>query len=175
MQLKKINLVAPSSYQEKLCSLFSAEVYITNKDMYSSRNQNNEDKVKSDIYFGKMAEFAVYNYLLSINRKCSTPDIMIYQAKQKSYDADLIVNDSVPLHVKSCINSPTYGNSWVFQPNDSLVNSPNENETIALVVMEYNLTFSGYIVKATDVIDLYKPPRKAELNKKVLYEKDLIA
>lgn len=173
MQLKKINLVAPSLYQEKLCALFSNEVFHTNKDMYASRNQTNEEKVKSDIYFGKMAEFAVYNYLLSIDRKCTAPDIMIYEAKQKSYDADLYVNESVPLHVKSCIDSPTYGNSWVFQPNDSLVNSPSENETIALVIMVQSSAFQAYITKAVDVIDLYRPPRKAELNKKVLYEEDL--
>lgn len=172
MQPKKLRLIAPSNYQERLCTLFSSEVYHTNKDMYSSRNQTDENKVRSDIYLGKMAEFAVYNYLISKGKKCSAPDILIYQAKQKSYDADLFVNDSSPLHVKSCMSSSAYGNSWVFQPNDPLVTEPAEDETIALVIVNSNAEFDCYIVKALDAVDMYRAPRKIELNKKVLYEED---
>ena len=84
MQPKRHNLIAPSSYQESLCSAFSNEVYQTNKDIYAQRNQNNESKVKNDIYIGKLAEFAVYNYLLSKGKIVSAPDIMIYESKKKS-------------------------------------------------------------------------------------------
>jgi hypothetical protein len=174
MQPKKLRLIAPSNYQERLCTLFSSEVYHTNKDMYSSRNQTDENKVRSDIYLGKMAEFAVYNYLISKGKKCSSPDILIYEAKQKSYEADLFVNGSSPLHVKSCMDSKIYSNSWVFQPNDPLVISPTEDETIALVIVKPNAEFDCYIVKALDVLDMYRAPRKIELNKKVLYEEDFI-
>jgi len=174
MQLKKLRLIAPSPYQERLCTLFSSEVYQTNKDMYASRNQTNENKVRADIYLGKLAEYAVFNYLISKGRKCSAPDITIYEAKQKSYDADLYVNGQSPLHVKSCIQAQGYGNSWVFQPNDPLVLSPSEDETIALVVATSDAVFDCYIVKALDVIEMYRAPRKIELNKKVLYEEDFI-
>jgi hypothetical protein len=142
--------------------------------MYASRNQTNENKVRADIYLGKLAEYAVFNYLISKGRKCSAPDITIYEAKQKSYDADLYVNGQSPLHVKSCIQAQGYGNSWVFQPNDPLVLSPSEDETIALVVATSDAVFDCYIVKALDVIEMYRAPRKIELNKKVLYEEDFI-
>jgi hypothetical protein len=174
MQPKKHNLIAPSTYQEKLCKIFSDEVYITNKDMYASRNQDNEGKVKADIYMGKLAEFAVFNYLWSLGKEVSAPDIMIYQAKNKSYDADLYINSQAPLHVKSCMEISGYSNSWVFQPNDPLVSNPNEDETIALVVVNNSGRFYCYIVKATEMISMYRDPRKATLNKKVLYEEDFI-
>jgi hypothetical protein len=174
MQPKKLRLIEPSAYQERLCTLFSSEVFHTNKDMYASRNQTNENKVRSDIYMGKMAEFAVYNYLISKGKICSAPDVMIYTAKQKSYDADLLINGIAPLHVKSCMVVSGYDNSWVFQPNDPLVTSPLEDETIALVSVTSDGVFDCYIVKATDVLFMYKPARKIELNKKVLYEQDFI-
>ncbi len=172
MQPKKLRLIAPSPYQERLCTLFASEVFHTNKDMYASRNQSIESKVRSDIYLGKLAEFAVFNYLISKGKVCSAPDITIYEAKQKSYDADLYVNKTSPLHVKSCIESKGYGNSWVFQPNDPLVISPVEDETIALVIASPDAVFDCYIVKALDMVSMYRAPRKIELNKKVLYEED---
>lgn len=175
MQLKKHNLIAPSLYQEKLCQIFSDEVYKTNKDMYAFRNQNNESKVKSDIYLGKLAEFAVFNYLYLKGKNVSAPDIMIYEADRKSYDADLFIDDKFPIHVKSCVQLQGWGNSWVFQPNDPLVLSPKEDETIALVVVSPMGEFYCYIVSATDVVLMYREPRKASLNKKVLYEEDFIS
>lgn len=174
MQPKKLRLIEPSAYQERLCTLFSSEVFHTNKDMYASRNQTNENKVRADIYIGKMAEFAVYNYLISKGKNCSAPDVMIYSAKKKSYDADLFINGTAPLHVKSCMEVSGYDNSWVFQPNDPLVTTPLEDETIALVTATADGVFDCYIVKAIDMLFMYKPPRKIELNKKVLYEQDLI-
>lgn len=174
MQPKKLRLIAPSNYQERLCTLFSNEVYHTNKEMYASRNQTSETKVKADIYIGKMAEFAVFNYLVSKGKDCSAPDILIYEGNKKSYDADLFVNGSSPLHVKSCVDSRIYSNSWVFQPNDPLVTNPAEDEAIALVIIRPDAVFDCYIVKAPDVIDMYRAPRKIELNKKVLYEEDFI-
>lgn len=174
MQPKKHNLIAPSLYQEKLCKVFSDEVYRSNKDMYARRNQDNESKVKADIYLGKLAEFAVFNYLWTAGKEVSAPDIMVYEVKDKSYDADLYINDTSPLHVKSCMETGGYGNSWVFQPNDPLVSKPNEDETIALVVVNDRGEFYCYIVKATEVASMYREPRKATLNKKVLYEEDFI-
>ncbi len=174
MQPKRHNLIAPSSYQESLCSAFSNEVYQTNKDIYAQRNQNNESKVKNDIYIGKLAEFAVYNYLLSKGKIVSAPDIMIYESKKKSYDADLYINKDSPLHVKSCIDTGSQYNSWLFQPNDPVTNEPTEDDMISFVVITPEALFYCYIVKASDILDTYREPRNKLLNKKAIYEIDLI-
>jgi hypothetical protein len=149
-------------------------VYQTNKDIYAQRNQNNESKVKNDIYIGKLAEFAVYNYLLSKGKIVSAPDIMIYESKKKSYDADLYINKESPLHVKSCIDTGSQYNSWLFQPNDPVTNEPTEDDMISFVVITPEALFYCYIVKASDILDTYREPRNKLLNKKVIYEIDLI-
>ena len=173
MQPKRHNLIAPNTYQESLCSAFSNEVYQTNKDMYAQRNQNNESKIKNDIYIGKLAEFAVYNYLIYKGKTVSAPDIMIYESKKKSYDADLYINKESPLHIKSCIDIGVQHNSWLFQPNDPITNAPTEDDMIAFVVITPEAVFYCYIIKASDILDMYREPRNQLLNKKVIYEIDL--
>jgi len=186
MQLKKVSLIAPSSYQESLCQEFSNEVYITNKKTYMARH-NHDDKAsartngfaelkfKADIYIGKMAEFAVYNFILAQGKSVTFPDIEIYHGRKKSFDADLTVNNETPIHVKSCMETNGYDNSWLFQPNDKLTTEPSELDVIFLVVISPVKEFSGYVLKAIDYVGRYENPRNEELKKKVIYESTLIA
>jgi len=173
MLLKKVSLIAPSVYQHCLAELFMKEVYSTNKDQYDKRNQTNRSKVESDIYMGKMAEFAVWNFLVDQKKPATFPDIGVYPKELKSFDADINSGD-VKIHVKSCMDVSQFPNSWVFQPNDSLCISPSDKEFLALVISYPSKKFEAYFVSASKVIELYRPPRKEGLDKKVIYEEDLI-
>lgn len=186
MQLKKVNLIAPSSYQESLCDAFSKEVYYTNKKVYMDRhnhatttsergNSYAEQKFKQDIYSGKLAEFAVYNYILSQGKSVTPPDIDIYHGRKKSFDADLTVNNETPIHVKSCIETNGWELAWLFQPNDKLIAEPSDKEVIFLVTISASKEFSAYILKAIDFIGKYEDPKFGILKKKVIYESNLIA
>jgi hypothetical protein len=185
MQLKKVSLIAPSSYQEALCETFSQEVYHTNRKTYMARH-NHDDKAsarvngfaelkfKADIYIGKMAEFAVYNFISAQGKSVTFPDIEIYHGRKKSFDADLTVNNETPIHVKSCMENNGYDNSWLFQPNDKLTTEPSDNEVIFLVSISPTKEFNAYILKAIDYVGHYENPRNEQLKKKVIYESTLI-
>jgi hypothetical protein len=173
MQLKKLKLIAPDTYQEKLSDIFSKEVFYTNLDKYKQRNQSDVKKVISDIYIGKMSEFAVWNYLQRDGKDATFPDIMIYPANKKSYDADIKAGD-VKIHVKSCVAMGVYPISWVFQPNDPVTINPSNKDFLALVSIEDDNSFNAYFVKAADVLQIYEKPKKEGLDKKVIYESTLL-
>jgi hypothetical protein len=174
MQLKKHNLIAPSTYQESLCLAFSNEVYQSNKEKYAERNKSDKDKIKSDIYKGKLAEYAVYNFLVANGKQVTSPDIMIYNKHDKSFGADLYVNKTSPLHIKSCMHVDTLNNSWLFQPNDPVTILPSEDDMIAFVIIKPDATFYCYLARATEMIDIYSAPRNPLLRKKAIYESSLI-
>ena len=173
MNIKKKILISPNFYQKLLCELFMKEVYSTNKEQYEKRNQTNKNKVQSDIYIGKMAEFAVWNYLIKCNKLATFPDIGIYPKNLKSFDADIISKD-IKVHVKSCNDIGVFPNSWLFQPNDTLCTFPSDKDFIAFVVCYPDNKFESYFIQANKIINLYKIPIKINLNKKVIYEEDLI-
>jgi len=173
MLLKKVKLIAPNNYQEVLADLFSKEVYSTNKEQYDKRNQTNRSKVESDIYIGKMAEFAVWNFLIEQSKLATFPDIGVYPKELKSFDADITSGD-VKIHVKSCMDVGDFPNSWVFQPNDFLCTSPSDKEFIAFVICYPVNKFEAYFISALKVLDMYRPPRNEWLHKKVIYEEELI-
>jgi len=171
--MKKFILPEATEYQKKLCKLFAEYSVITNVNEYQKRNQYNQEKIKKDIYQGKLSEFMVFNFLLNSNKTPYPPDIMVYNKRNKSFDCDLLTTDNVKIHVKSCSNKSRYPNSWLFQPQDPLTIVPKENNFIFLTVLDAEKPYT-YIHSAKDVIDWYKPPLKKELNKKVIYEEDII-
>lgn len=173
MPPKKVKLIAPNLYQHQLAELFVKEVYASNQAHYDKRNQSNKSKVESDIYIGKMAEFAVWNLLIDQKKSATFPDIGVYPKELKSFDAD-ISSGEIKIHVKSCMDVSQYPNSWVFQPNDPLCISPSDKEFLALVICYPDSKFEAYFVSASKLTKSYKPPRKEGLDKKVIYEEDLI-
>jgi hypothetical protein len=120
-----------------------------------------------------MAEYAVWNYLQRDGKDATFPDIAIYPAKKKSYDADITCGD-IKIHVKSCVAMGVYPISWVFQPNDPVTINPSNKDFLALVSIEADNSFNAYFIKAVDVLGIYEEPKKAELNKKVIYESTLL-
>ena len=163
--MKRIITRKPTFYEEELCMLFAENCIETNIDEYRRRNQLNLEKIVNDIYHGKLAEVLVHDYVSNL-KACSSPDFMIYEARRKSFDADLST-DTANIHVKSCIQS-RHSNSWVFQPNDPVVINPSEKDSLALFVFGVKNNYF-YLTKAVDVV--YEEPRSKKLNKKVIYEK----
>ena len=164
----KRQLKQPTQYEKETSLLFAHYCANTNLSEYSKRNQEDVKKIVNDIQSGKIAELLVHRYLIEKGKPCTPPDFVIYPPKHKSFDADLVC-EGINIHVKSCIPSAKWSNSWVFQPNDKLVKSPEDSDYIALVVLGNDPYFR--LMKADNV--RYGVPRKRGLNKAVIYEENL--
>jgi len=169
MKAIKLDLTAPAPYDQALCRLFADTVYETNKDAYAKRQQNDKDKVIQDIYYGKIAEMMLHKKLKELGKHPRPIDFHIYEAKDKSFDCDIQITSSM-LHVKSCLNTSAFPNSWLFQPNDPVVTSPTPTDVLALVVLAKDSYC--YIGQAFGVS--YSNPVKETLNKKVIYENNVV-
>lgn len=175
MQIRKLNLIAPDLYQEKLCSTFAKNSAINQREYYKTKGERGIAKLEYWTYNGKMSEYAVFNTLLSFPnyKKVSPPDIMIYERNRKSHDADIVSDDKL-IHVKSCIVVDGREPSWLFSTEDKIVTKPSENDIVAFVMMSVPKLFEAYFVKATDLIGKYKEPFNATTIAHAIYESDLI-
>lgn len=149
----------------------------THTSYYKKRNQEDIEKIKSDIYNGKLAEYAVY-YFYKDKIKITLPDIDVYQGYKKSFDSDFIINDNIHLHVKSQhINlSKRFGLSWSFQKEDMLTKLPNEKDWVIFTLIEdLNKVKIVKKIKGVDLISKYKDPLLERLKgiKKVIYYDDI--
>lgn len=112
----------------KMCEVFCSRVLHTNVDEYHRRKQSDLSKIWNDIFYGKLAEWGVYFIYLERGRNnLNPPDMTIYTAKQKSYDADLKYG-LFNLHIKSQTyeSAERYGDSWMFQCKDPLFELSSE-------------------------------------------------
>ena len=93
---------------------------------------------REDIVVGGMAELAVYRFLKAKGVKVKRPNFKIIGKAKKSYEADL-TDGTKHFHVKgqSLNSAAKYGNSWLMQRNDPLVNNVELNHY--LVPTEVNL------------------------------------
>ena len=175
MQLKKINLVAPSIYQEQLCQLFSKQSAVDQQDYYSKKGEGKIDKLELWSYNGKMAEYAVFNTLIQFPeyKTIVPPDIMLYKKDRKSHDADIKADDK-NIHVKSCMVVDDRLSSWLFSTEDKLVSQPKENDIIAFVSITLPKTFQAYFIQATRITGMYKEPYAKKTVAHAIYEEDLI-
>lgn len=176
MQVKKISLIEPSSYQEKLCDLFAKESAIERGRIYSAKGTGDSNKVEAYAYLGKMGEYAVFNTLLSSGRYkfISPPDIAIYKKEQRSHAADLVA-DGKKIHVKCCNATEWIATSWLFSTEDPLVDRPTEDDIVAFVAIRpAGKKFECYFVKATELKGMYKKPVYAKTVAHAIYESDLI-
>jgi len=167
--IKKYRLRDTTQYEDELCMLFAKACVDTNIDEYSRRNQENVHKIIYDIYNGKRAEIMVYHLFKKRKQQPNPIDFMIYDAKEKSFDADMLTRKH-NVHIKSCKDDTPFPNSWLFQPWDTLVNYPTNNDIIVLVVLKKHNSYC-YIIHAIDA--KYDEPILKSLNKKVIYEENL--
>lgn len=162
----------------KICNHFADRVISTNIDCYQNRKQYNLDKIRQDIVLGKIAEWGVYfNYLHRGRTNIGIPDMNIYQAGHKNFDADLKWG-FYNLHIKSQTfeSAERFGDSWIFQAKDPLFDFSNEYDII--VGCRVTMDTDGCLVQ----IKLEKPFRnlifgdtrmsKFAGNKKAVYLKD---
>ena len=168
----KIQLNKITEYQYKQCNLFSKYSVITSLSEYKKRNQFNKDKIINDIYNGKKAEFLVYNFLISKQKKLISPDLNIYGKYDKSYDADLYL-ENVNIHVKSHKVNGNFPVSWVFQKKDPLLLEVKNSDYLALVVMNEDINYM-YLKNIKDVV--FNEPVKESLRKtkSCIYESDFL-
>ncbi len=168
----RIELNEITEYQNKQSDLFSKYSVFSSLSEYEKRNQFNKDKIINDIYNGKKAEFLVYNFLISKQKKLISPDLNIYEKYNKSYNADLCLKN-VNIHVKSHKVNGNFPVSWVFQKKDPLLLEKKNNDYLALVVMDECVNYM-YLKKIKDVV--FKEPVKESLRKTKLciYESDFL-
>lgn len=168
--MRSYKLSSITDYQKKICEMFAIETFESNIDEYARRKQRNIEKIKRDIYQGKVAEFMVHNWFKDQGLLVIV-DIHLHPKRIKSFNADM-VTDSENIHVKSCIDGGKYPNSWMFQPYDKVVSNPNDSDVFAFVVIQNEGGYM-YLVKPDQVE--FKPPVLKHLRKMVVYEEDLIA
>jgi hypothetical protein len=175
MQLKKLKLIEPSSYQEDLCNTFSLESATNQKEFYATKGEGDIIKLKQWAYIGKMAEYAIFNTLISFPeyKIVSPPDIMIYERKRKSHAAD-IVADGKQVHVKSFMSKEGRSPSWLFSTEDRIVENPSEEDIVALVIITLPKIFEAYFVPAKKLVGLYEKPINPTTIAHAIYESDLL-
>lgn len=178
--MKKFILPKPTAYEILLSEIFAEECYETVREKYVKRSQEDQDKVKLDMKYGKIAEILLRRYFTKNKIASSAPDFLIYPKEEKTFDADIYsfkLDKYNCIHVKSCMAESTYKRSWLFQPEDAVTSSPKLNDFFALTVLDIRPNFMCqsycYLANANEVISLYRPAEKENLDKKVIYEEDL--
>jgi hypothetical protein len=96
---------------------------------YPDSHQTNLQKIELDHFLSKLGEEAVKQVFEDLGQAVIGPDYNVYQAKQKSWQSDLVVN-SIALAVKTQSTSAAkrYSVSWIFQASstryDSILKHP---------------------------------------------------
>ena len=106
---------------------------------YHDSQQAFKKKIHDDHFIGKLGEEAVCMIFRSRNCTVQGPDYQIYSGKQKSWTADLVINEldvAVKTQRRSAANR--YGLSWTFQDSpkrrDPILDM--ENAWVCLVIYE---------------------------------------
>ena len=94
---------------------FADEVVSTVSSYYRDRGQSNIDNIKKQTFIGKLGEYGARSWLLLQGYQCS--DINLTVTYNKTFDADLILNNGIKCHVKSqdLESANRFGISWTFQ------------------------------------------------------------
>lgn len=154
----------------KICNKFAEKVQSTCDNSFQDRYITS-DKFKKVLADSKMCEYAVYKHLRNSDRKCTMPNINIYQASEKSFDADLFCyENNTHIHVKTMYekNINIYGLSWLVSASDPIViNKPN-NHWYALTVFKdpKNIRIVGWLNCSKAIYGDTKLPKN---NKKAIY------
>lgn len=154
---------------------------VTNTVNYSDSNQSAKTKIQDDHFVSKLGEEAVR--ILFQSRECQVegPDYGVYEARRKSWAADLKINGldvAVKTQRRSAANR--YGLSWTFQDSperrDPILDTPDA--WVCLVVLEDLKEETECLVYPLRKIKqlLFEPPRLAKLSgkKQAVYLETLI-
>jgi hypothetical protein len=158
--------------------LFAEEVFSTTN--YRDSNQLNLKKIQNDHFISKIGEEAVKQTFQLFKKVVKGPDYRIYKGKNKSWDADLLV-DGKELAVKTQKQSMAnkYGCSWTFQASskrfDPILNQ--QDAWVCFVLCDDTCPFyTCKIYPPFQIKELiFKNPKLTYLigMKRVVYEADL--
>lgn len=153
------------------CKEFSEVCAETNK-YYASRGQANLEKIKSDIFVGKLGEWASYELLKSKGYEVSAPDMEI--TRKKSHDADLsthLIKFSVKTQSLGSVRK--YGMSWLMEKN-SLKKFKDHYVILCMQISDQEILVQN-IVKFSDMLAVQGEPKLAYLTSKAaFYYEDII-
>jgi len=172
--MKKVFLTKLTKYEKAQCKLFADYSVETHLDEYKRRGQEDIEKIKQDIYYGKIGEMMVYNYMKQDGIKDVSPiDLNIYEHKQKSYDADFRVG-AHNVHVKTHVVNNNFPASWMFQKNDPLTKDKSNTEVLFLCVLGRECY--AYITLIQPDVIIFEEPMKVALRetKVCVYEETLL-
>lgn len=143
---------------------------------YHDSNQTQAEKIRDDHFVSKLGEEAVRAVFESRNCTVEGPDYSIYTGRQKSWAADLKINDlDVAVKTQRRSAADRYGLSWTFQDSperhDPILEMPEA--WVSFVV--YEDAGSGFecivypLLKVKKLV--FDPPQKSYLlgKKKVVY------
>jgi hypothetical protein len=101
-----------------MCNQYAKDELASTYEQKMKRNQFNTTAMVHQTTTGKLAEWAVTLHFTEKENTISDPDMEIYPAWKKSFDADLQL-DGYDLHVKSqsVESAQRFGTSWMFQYN----------------------------------------------------------
>jgi len=104
------------SFYHEICNTYAKDELESTFAQRNRRNQFNKNAMIHQTTTGKLAEWGVTLYFTDMPCTISNPDMEIYQAAGKSFDADLKL-DGEDLHVKSqsVDSAKRFGTSWMFQ------------------------------------------------------------
>ena len=116
-----MSLFSPSLVKQ--VRAFSYDHAESSRDLYAKRNQSIHN-LADTIFKSKLCEWHVYYILRNSGKKVTQPCMKILDAKDKSYDADILdYEKNIKIHVKSQTleSSLKYGTSFILQRNDPIV------------------------------------------------------
>jgi hypothetical protein len=107
--------------ERKECEQFADARYQEDQSVYQRRGSFKRE----DILTGAMAEVAAYKLLVDAGLKVNKPDFRVLGKSSKTYNADLS-DGNYFFHVKgqSKASASKYGNSWLMQKRDPVLNNP---------------------------------------------------
>jgi hypothetical protein len=148
---------------------------------YRDSLQFNYHKIRDDHFVSKLGEEAARQAFENCGCTVQGPDYNIYTGRQKSWDADLYVNQ-LPLAVKTQRSTAArrYGLSWTFQQSRFRTDPILQNPEAWVCFVEYqDLSENPYftVFPPWQIKDLpFKAPRLAHLaDKKVaVYAEDFL-
>jgi len=112
---------------------------VTSTVNYQDSHQSIKQKIRDDHFVSKLGEEAVRFVFEQRDCIIGGPDYTVYSGKQKSWDADLSINDlEVAVKTQRRSAAKRYGLSWTFQDSpkrrDPILDMPNA--WVCLVVYE---------------------------------------
>jgi hypothetical protein len=96
---------------------------------YQDSYQSNKQKIQQDHFISKLGEEAVKEVFTQLGQKVAGPDYTIYSAQQKSWQSDLVINNTeLAIKTQSLVSAQKYSVSWLFQSGskryDHILNKP---------------------------------------------------